>query len=342
MRTDIDPREVMAAGCDILLTGLGHPPQSRHPFAGNCEITLADLAYACGAAACKPQTGEFDRAVMGRGMGTVDFSRLLSEAGQAVVSRTYNAAADHLSYTSIVAAKDFRHIDLPGLDADIRLDLLNDISEFTHADAPIAPGAQAVQLVTYGRALHISRQVVINDAFGFLRQLFSNIGASGSRREAELVGTQLESAQVLDDGAVVFNATNTLASVLSAEALGAAMALMRNALTPAGQKADLAAKHLIVSSELEFFARTLVRDSGAPLEVHALAPLPAGRWFMLADPQIQPVIGLLRLAGSKTATPVEPAVRRFEHDGVAVKLRADLGCVLLSRTGIVKAGADLA
>ena len=342
MRTDLNPREVMAAGRDILLSGLGQPPQSRHAFAENDELTLADLAYAAGAIARKPQTGEFDRAVMGRGLATTDFSKLLADSGQAVVSRTYTAAADHLSYTSIVTAKDFRHIDLPGLDADIRLDLLNEISEFTQADAPIAPGAQAVQLTTYGRALHISRQVVINDAYGFLRQLFSNIGASGARKEAELLATQLESAQLLDDGATVFNATNTLASVLSPEAVGAAMALMRNALTPAGQKSDLAARHLIVSPEQELHASTLVRDSGLNISVHSLANLPAKRWFLLADPAIQPVIGLLRLAGSKTATTVEPAVKRFDHDGVAVKLRADLGCVLLSRTGIVKAGADLA
>jgi len=342
MRTDLNPREVMAAGNDILLNGLGQPPKNPHPLATDREIGLVDLAYAAGAVARTPQVGEHDRAVMGRGLGTIDFSRLLSEAGQAIVSRTYTAAADHLSYTAIVAAKDFRHVDLPGLNADIRLDPLNDISEFTHADAPIAPGAQGVQLTTYGRALHISRQVVINDAFGFMRQLFSNIGASGSRKEAELLATQLESAQLLDDGEVVFNATNTLASVLSAEAVGAAMAMMRSALTPAGQKSDLAARHLIVSPELELHASTLVRDSGLNMSVHALANLPAGRWFLLADPAIQPVVGLLRLAGSKTATTVEPAVRRFENDGVAIKLRADLGCVLLSRTGIVKAGADLA
>ena len=342
MRTDLNPREIMAAGPDVVMTGLGLPPKNSHPLAANNDLGLADLAYACGAAARKPQTGESDRAVMGRGMATTDFSKLLSDGAQAVVSRTYSAAAAHLAYTSIVIAKDFRHIDLPGLDADIQLDLLNDISEFKQADAPIAPGAQAVQLVTYGRALHISRQVVINDAYGFLQRLFANIGASGSRKEAELLATQLESAQLLDDGLPVFDETNTLAGELTGPNIGLAMTKMRNKLTPAGQKSDLAAKHMIVSSDLEFIARTMVHESGMPLEVHALAHLPTGRWFLLADPQIQPALGLLRLAGSKTATTVEPAVRRFEHDGAAIKVRGDLGCVLLSRTGIVKAGADLA
>ena len=49
-------------------------------------------------------------------------------------------------------------------------------------------------------------------------------------------------------------------------------------------------------------------------------------------------IGVLRLHGAKTPLRVEQKRRPFEIDGAAVKVVADLGACLLSRTGIVRGG----
>ena len=213
-------------------------------------------------------------------------------------------------------------------------------AEITQGYAFLTAGAAQVRLNTFGRAIVISREAIINDQTDAIGKIFASLGLSGARLEARLVAAALESNPMLDDGAVVFDASrqNILNGNLTGPNLGFAMALLRNQTTAAGNKADLAAKHLIVSPEQEFMARQLILESGLDVQVSVLAYLPAGRWYLTADPAISPTIAVLRLLGAKTPVRVEQKRRPFEIDGAAVKVVADLGACLLSRTGIVRGG----
>lgn len=331
-------KEVLAAASDAIAMHVGASLKQPHPLANH--LTLSQIAFAAGAQARLPQAGEHDLAVMGRGMGTADFSRALAEGVAQVTIKTYSSQAEHLRFCAVQSVQDFQPAELPALDTDISLELLAENAEIMHGYAFLTAGAAQVRLNTFGRAIVISRQAIINDQTDAIGKIFASLGLSGARLEARMVAAALESNPVLDDGAVVFHADyqNILASNLTGPNLGLAMALLRTQTTAAGNKADLAAKHLIVSPEDEYMARQLILESGLDVQVSVLAYLPSGRWFLTADPAISPTIGVLRLLGAKTPLRVEQKRRMVEVDGAAVKVVADLGACLLSRTGIVRGG----
>lgn len=329
-------REVLAAASDAIALRAGATLKQPHPLASH--LTLSQIAFAAGAQARQPQPAENARAVMGRGMGTADFSRVLAAGVAQVTIKTYSSQAEHLGFCAVQSVQDFQPAELPALDADIALEALAEGSEITRGYAFLTAGATQVRLNTFGRAIVLSRDAIINDQTDAIGKIFGSLGLSGARLEARLVAEELERNPILDDGQVAFDTShgNVLPWALSPANIGAAMALLRNQTTAAGTKADLAAKHLIVSPDLEFIARQYVKEAGVDLTVSTLAYLPPTRWYLTAEPAISPTIAVLRLRDAKTPVRVEQKRRPFDIDGAAVKVTADLGACLLSRVGIVR------
>ena len=333
---NFNPKEVLAAAADSIALALGASVKHPHPLAA--QLTLREIAYAAGALARPGWACDDHRSVMALGLAVGDFSKALAEAAQVLTVRTYQAQAEHVKFCSVVGVKNFLPADLPVLDADLALDPLGENAEITHGFGLVAAGASQVRLTTYAKILGLSRQCIINDSLSGFSRALTGLGASVARFEARLVAAALESNPVLDDGAVTFHVDhkNIVAGPFD---MGLAMTLLRNQTNAAGNKADLAAKHLIVTPELEFTARQLIKDAGLDVQVSVLAYLPASRWYLLADTQIQPVIGTLRLKDELSAVRVIEQRRRPDGiDGSAVKVMADLGVCLLSRTGIVRGG----
>ena len=333
-----NPKEILAAASDAIALRAGATLKQPHPLASH--LTLGQIAYAAGLGVRAKQDWESDIVVMGRGMGAADFSRILAEGVAQVTLKTYSSQAEHLRFCAVQSVQDFQPAELPALDTDISLEPMGENAEITQGYAFLTAGAAQVRLNTFGRAIGVSRSAIINDQTDAIGKIFASLGLSAARLEARLVAAALESNPVLDDGAVVFHAShqNIVTSNLTGPNLGLAMALLRTQTTAAGNRADLAAKHLIVSPENEFLARQIILESGIDVQVSTLAYLPSGRWNLTADPAISPTIGVLRLLGAKTPLRVEQKRRPFELDGAAVKVVADLGACLLSRTGIVRGG----
>lgn len=336
MIDQFNPKEVLAAASDAIALRVGATLKQPHPLASH--LTLGQIAYAAGVQARQPQAGERDLAVMGRGMGAADFSRALADGVAQVTIKTYSSQAEHLRFCAVQSVQDFQPAELPALDTDISLEPLGENAEITQGYAFLTAGAMQVRLNTFGRAVVISRQAIINDQTDAIGKIFASLGLSAARLEARLVAAALESNPILDDGAVTFHddyknviADNTLN-------IGLAMALLRTQTTASGARADLAAKNLIVSPGLEFTACKLIQNTGLDIQVSTLAYLPVGRWYLTADPAISPTIGVLRLFGAKTPVRVEQKRHMVEVDGASVKVVADLGACLLSRVGIVRGG----
>ena len=270
-------------------------------------------------------------------MATADFSRAMAEGVAQVTLKTYSSQAEHLRFCAVQSVQGFKPADLPALDTDISLEPLGESAEITQGYAFLTAGAAQVRLNTFGRVIVISRQAIINDQTDAFGKIFASLGLSAARLEARLVAAALESNPVLDDGAVVFGVEhkNVVTGPLD---IGLAMALLRTQVTSAGNRADLAAKHLVVNPELEFTACQIIKDAGLDIQVSTLAYLPSGRWYLTADPAISPTIGVLRLFGAKTPVRVEQRRHMVQIDGTAVRVVADLGACLLSRTGIVRGG----
>lgn len=336
--SNLNPREIMAAAGHAVALRLGASVSNPHPL--SAELSLRDIAFAAGSLARVPQRHEDDRQVIARGLITADFSRVLADGTRHLITRAYSAQAQHVKFCSELEALDFRPMNLPGLDIDARVLPLADGAEIQRCYARVASGAEQVMLTIFARALSISRELIINDSFEMIGSIVSAMGASAARTEAKMVADTLAGNQLLDDGNPTFHADygNIEASVFSTAALGAAMAKMRVQSGPSGEFADLAAAHLVVAADLEYQAQRDVFESGLPIEVTAMAYLPAGRWFLLAEKDVQPSISILKLKGSKVPVRVEQRRLKIQEDGIGLQVAAELGATLLGRRGIIRGG----
>lgn len=332
------PHMVLSAGADAIRQAIGERVENPHPLA-DAELSLADIAYAAGSQIRLPREGEHRPAVYGRGISSNDFSRVLADAYRGRTLASYSAqAADVLAFCTPLEVRDFKPVELPALDADLLLELLAENAEAAIGQGILSAGGLPVKLTTLSKKVLISRVAIINDEKSAISEVFAAIGASSGRIEARFVADALETPPEMNDGLPVFGADhlNTIEGALSAATLGASMALLRTQPTSAGQRADLRARFLVVSPELEFEARRLIRDGGLDIAVAVLANLPAHRWYLLADPVAHPVVAVLRLFGVKNPVRVEQKKTDKPIDGALVQVSADLGACLLRRTGIVR------
>lgn len=333
-----NPGEIVAAASDAIKLNLGVNVQHPHPLAS--ELGMASVAYALGYQQRVPQEWEIDRAVMARGMATADFSRILADGISGVAFHSYSEASEHKRFTKSIELRDFRPTGWPGVGTDLELELAGEGGEITYGYARLVAGSVLLKLSTYARAICVSRQAIMNDQFGAIKQVFSDIGASAARVEARLVAEALENPAVLDDGNPVFDAgyKNVVASALNDASLAVGMSYLRMQLTPSGHPAGLRAEHLIVAADLEFQALRLVQDTGVNIRVTVLTGLPEGRWYLTSNPEAHPTIVTTRLQGTNSAVRVEGAKRPFGFDGTAVRVIADLGAAVVRRDGIIRGG----
>lgn len=339
IQTPFKPGVVMAAAPDAIRMAIGHAPKHPHPLADG--LTLRQIAYAAGLRTREPSSIDTDQSIMARGMRSQDFGSVLADAYAVPTRAAYDSSAgDHLAIAATIEVENFKPVEMPALDADIKLELLAENGSVKHGVAMLAAGSRAVRLVSYAKAVLVSRETIINDQARLISQTVSSSGASAARIEARLIADALENPASLDDGAPVFGIAhgNLLEEALTGPSLGAAMALLRTQPTSAGQRSGLAAKFIVTSPELEYTTRHEIKQSGLDLEVSVLADLPPARWYLLADPIACPAVGILRLTGTRHPIRVEQRRANFEIDGTLIQVAADLGATVLRRTGIVRGG----
>lgn len=281
--------------------------------------------------------------VFGRGIGTSDFQNTLSSLLRSATVGRLNSQARHRAFCDMRPLKSFAPHDFPRVDSDMSLLELAEGAEGPLIEVGDSAGLTA-RIRTWGRNVNISRAAILNDDVGFLVSLAANAGANAARLEAGLCYSLLEANPTLADGESLFHAGhgNLIPAALDETNLFSAMAALRDQLTPAGITADLDAKFLVCASGLEGLARKLLHVAGlSEITVIAAAGLPAGRWFVFADPEQSPVIALLHLEGSNGGLLIGPAKRKADTttDGVMLGIRHDAGVVAVGRVGCVRGGA---
>lgn len=337
-----NPADVLAAAPDAIAMALGERTSNPHPLAADlAHRPLSALADACAAKAQRPGS-----MVKASWYTSHDFGTALSAGVQEVINRRFRAQADHRKFCMELILRDFQPVELPELDMSDDLPPVGELDEFgqTYIGEPaqvrVGEVVRDVRLVTFGRLLNISRQMVINDDIGIVADMVAQMGNAIARTEAKLLYRELELNPVLADGDRVFvSEFNKLSGALSEASLSTGISMMRRFQTSAGNAADLAAAHLVVSAELEVAARKLVHECNLPIEVTASARLPAQRWYLFSDPEQHAACAVLKLAGQKNAVLVEP-IKNIAIEGVAIRPRADLGAVIKGRMGAIRGGTD--
>lgn len=331
-------QEIISAAPDAIAIQAGVKVERPHPLARN--LSFKEIAVACGLAS-EPYLQEHGPEVVSAGMSTADFSHILLDGFGIITTSMYHAQAEHLQFVSTEEVKNFNPASISAIDIDVTLDELSECQEINQFNAVLSGSGLTARLTSFGKLITVTREAVYNNQMADIGRLFAASGLSVARLESRLVAAAMESNPVMNDQLPVFGAEflNELpGEVFSGTAVGKAMSMLRKQLTASGHEADLRARHLVVEPDLEFYARTAVQDLGIEITVSVLASLPAGRWFLLADPAVCPTVGVLRLFGVKTPLRVTKPTGRVQKFGIHSRVVADVGACLLRRNGIVRGG----
>ena len=310
-----------------------------HPQAAavavSAEPLLPALAKFCSDLADSRRGASAAVRAKGSGFSTPDFGNALADAVRVVTQARMAAHMRHEIFCKPMPVVDYKPQRFPMLTVGADLEFLGESSEAPEAMVSDEAGALA-GLGRYGRNVLITRPVLINDDIGLIMATFENFGTAAARVEAKLAYAMLEANPVLSDSEAMFDPGhgNVLASVFGDVALGEAMRMLRAMPDPFGEVLDHDPAVLVVEGALELHARRLVHEAGLGLEVVASSRLPNGRWYLMPNPDFAPVVGLLRLAGSKSPVSIDAARDDLGRDGSLIAVRANAAVVPLGRTAI--------
>jgi hypothetical protein len=228
--------------------------------------------------------------------------------------------------------------------------------EFRYAE--VADSAESYALLTYGRIIGITRQVIVNDDMDALSRTPALFGRAGADLESDLVYAVLTANAAMSDSVALFHANhgNLTASgtAISIASMGVGRALMRQ---QTGLEDDspinVAARTLLVPSALE----TIAQQQVAPISESFLRPgtlaainpfagtlepvaeprLDASSttaWYMIADPAAVDTVEYAFLEGEEGI--VTEQRQGFEVDGLEIKARLDVGVKAIDWRGLYK------
>ena len=294
-----DTAQVQTRAADALAFRMagGEVPAASREFVG---MSLRDLA-----ADCLTRSGESVRGMSAdelfhRSLSTSDFPLVVSNAMGKVAAQAYKAAESPLKalarQRTLPNFKDSASIRIGEMG---RLEEMTESGEFKHTNR--AESGEVMRLKTFGRAINVSRKLLIDDDLNLLGDMTAAMGQAAAQTEAEEMVALHTGNPSLSDGTPVFDATrgnsvSGVPSALSETALSAARKHMRTVKGLDGKTIiDAKPKYLIVSPDLETSAEKLLASiyAATSADVAAFAGkltlvieprLTGNTWYVLADP----------------------------------------------------------
>jgi len=223
----------------------------------------------------------------------------------------------------------------------------------------IGEKAESVALASYGIALSISRQTLINDDIGAIADMIADQGRAVTRWEDKtfyemaLGGANGDGPTLVETGRQVFNATDktkaATAAAITIASLSAGRAAIMTKTSIDGNDLGLMPAILLVGPEKLTEAQQIVSPIQADqagnvnpfsgrLEVVATAKVSGKAWHLFADPADAPcfVYGYLEGASAPRTRMEEP----FGRQGMQISLEHDFGVGAIDFRGSYKnAGA---
>lgn len=341
-----NPAEIQTRAADALAFRMvgGNLPEASREFAG---MSLRELAADALQRSGVSTRGMSADDIFARSLGqhtTSDFPLLVSNAMGKVAAQSYQAAESPLKALA-------RQRTLPNFKTSTavrigemgRLEEMTESGEFTHTSR--AESGETMSLKTFGRAINVSRKLLIDDDLGLLGDMTSAMGQAAAQTEADEMVKLLMDNPTMSDGKPVFHADhgNTAAVALSEAALTTARRHMRTVKGLDG-KTIIAVKprYLVVGPELETQAEKLLAAIYATStdDVNAFAGkltlvveprIADASWFVLADPASVPSIQYAYLSAAQGVQ----IQRQESWDTLGLKYRAwlDFGCGWLDWRG---------
>jgi HK97 family phage prohead protease len=339
-----DPAQIQTRAADALAYRMagGELPDASREFVG---MSLRDLAAESLTRSGVSTRGMSADEVFHRSLGTSDFPLGVSNAMGKVAAQAYKAAESPLKALA-------RQRTLPNFKTSTsirigemgRLEEMTEDGEFTHTNR--AEAGETMELKTFGRAINVSRKLLIDDDLGLLGDMTAAMGQAAAQTEAEEMVKLFTGNPNLSDGTAVFHASrgNTAAAglpVLSEAALTAARKHMRTVKGLDGKTIiNAVPKYLVVSPDLETDAEKLLAtiyaattDDVQPIKLSLVVEprLTGDAWYLLADPASVPSIQYAYLSAAQGVQ----IQRQEAWDTLGLKYRAflDFGCGWLDWRG---------
>lgn len=341
--------------------GLRSGLRIKKPAPGHREFrgrSLSGIARQCMEMAGENVRGLTRMQLVGRALAagsTSDFPILLAGLVGSHLMQAYNEwPATFRPFVAVGDANDFKNIHALKMSEAPDLMDLNENGEYK--TAAFSESGENYRVVTKGRIVSLTRQMIINDdlrAFTRIPRLF---GSAAKRMEGDAVYSLITTNGVMSDGVALFHADHKnlgTAAALSSASLGAGRAMMRKQTGMKGANIDVTPAFLLTAVDDELDAEILLRSAALPDDnksagVHnpwagKLTPIADPRltgtaWYLLAHPDQAPIIEVAYLEGEEQ--PYVDEELDFNSDALKVKVRHDFGAGVVDHIGGYKnAGA---
>lgn len=244
--------------------------------------------------------------------GTSDFPLLVSNAMGKVALDSYRAAESPLKALA-------RQRTLPNFkeSTSIRLGEMGRLEEMTeHGEFKATSRAEAgekMALKTFGRAINVSRKLLIDDDLNMLGDMTAAIGAAAAQTEADELVATFTGNPLLSDGTEVFATSRGNMAAAGADitetSLDAARLAMRGVKGLDGKTIiGVTPRYLVIGPELETKAEKLfaaiyaaTTDDVQPIKLKIVVEprITGSGWYVMADPAAVPSLQFAYLSSAQ-------------------------------------------
>lgn len=285
--------------------------------------------------------------------GTGDFAIALASTVSRSLRQAYSSAPQTFrSWARKGTLSDFRAATRVAVAGNLALEKVNEMGEFKRGK--LNDGGETIQLATYGKAIGVSRQAIINDDLDFLSRLPAMFGRAAADFESDTVYGILTANAVMSDNVALFHANHGnlgTAGVIGETTLTEARAAMRKQKDPGGnsQPLNLVGKYLLVPAALETTAQkqiaavviaTKTADTNVfnnSYEIIVEPRLDAASltaWYLAADPGQIDTLEYAYLDGDEGLYTEQRM--GFDVDGLEVKARLDFAAKAIDHRGLFR------
>jgi phage head maturation protease len=280
---------------------------------------------------------------------TDDFPNILSSAMSKRLQAGYEASEQTFKLFGVeTSLPDFKTHNVVQLGDAPDLEQLGEGGEVKFGT--IGENLEQYNLVTYAKALSITRQVIVNDDLNAFLRLARAFGKAAADLETTTAINAVISNPTMGDGVALFHANHSnlaSAAALSESELSTLKALMREQTNSQSRPMNIAPRYLMVGSEIEDTALKLLADKnqnggfnvhGGKFELIVEPRLNATEYYIIADPSKVEGLEYAYLEGER-GLQVE-VERGFNIEGMKIKARLDFAAKAIDYRAFAKnAGA---
>lgn len=348
--TERDERDVMRDGIKEAILHRVDPVKNKLTDNGKQyrALTLLELGKECLHAAGVNTRGMSKMEIAGRALhGTGDFPIITADVANKTLRDAYESTGRSFTvWARQTSAPDFKEIKRVQLGEAPSLLEVKEHGEFKRGT--VGEGQEKYQLITYGRIIGVTRQLLINDDLSAFTRIPALFGAAAADLESDLVYDKLTSNPVMADGFALFSAQHGnlgAAAAIDIDGLSAARESMRFQKGLAGRFINVRPAYLIVGPKNETAAAQYLSNSFVPNTSGTINPFSSANLTLVVDPRIEDDKWYMAAAPSQIDT-IEYCYLEgesgvaidtrmgFDVDGMEIKVRHDFGVGLIDFRGL--------